>query len=93
MPYSSAWSSFALTLLLLVAQVTYAFDPATILSNICEDLQPRLEIRELAQDRDQWEVFLLGLRHMQESNATDPSSYYAIAGEAQTRSLWPIANG
>lgn len=82
MSHSSNWFAFALFLLLLVTQVAYAFDPATTLPNVCEDLQPRLEIRELAQDRDQWEVFLLGLHHMQEADATDPSSYYAIAGEA-----------
>ena len=54
-------------------------DAKVILPSQCGDFSPRLEIRDLAQDKDQWNIFLLGLKHMQEANATDPTSYYALA--------------
>ena len=65
----------------VLAHFACAFDPRSVIPTHCEDLQPRLEIRDLAQDRDQWEVFLLGLKHMQEANASDPTSYHAIASK------------
>lgn len=74
------WLKFALGLLAFVVQTTLAVDPTVILPNQCEDRKPRLEIRELAKNKDQWNIFLLGLKRMQETNYTDPTSYYALAG-------------
>lgn len=73
------WRTVIIALLHLSARMTNAFDPATVLHPNCDDLQPRIEIRDLAKDRDQWEVFVLGLKHMQEANTSDSSSYHAIA--------------
>lgn len=58
-----------------------AINPATIIPNHCDDIQPRLEIRELARNDDQFTVFLLALKRVKETNATDPTSYYKIAGK------------
>ena len=44
-------------------------------------IHPRLEIRQLEQNADQWNVYLLGLIRFQQMNQTDPLSYYQIAGE------------
>ncbi|KAF2478091.1 Di-copper centre-containing protein [Lindgomyces ingoldianus] len=41
---------------------------------------PRLEIRELEQNADQWNVYLLGLRRFQNMSQSDKLSYYQIAG-------------
>lgn len=43
-------------------------------------VQPRLEIRQLQQDADQWNIFLLGLDRFQKSDQSDLVSYYQIAG-------------
>lgn len=44
-------------------------------------VQPRLEIRELQQNADQWNIYLLGLVRWQAVNETEKLSYYQIAGE------------
>jgi len=43
-------------------------------------VHPRLEIRKLEQDADQWNVFLLGLKRFQEMGQQDKLSYYQICG-------------
>ena len=43
-------------------------------------VQPRLEIRQLQQNTDQWNIFLLGMLRFQQTNQTDQISYYQIAG-------------
>lgn len=43
-------------------------------------VQPRLEIRQLQQNADQWNIFLLGLRRFQQTDQDDMTSYYQIAG-------------
>ena len=43
-------------------------------------VQPRLEIRQLEQDADQWNIFLLGLLRFQQTNQSNMTSYYQIAG-------------
>jgi hypothetical protein len=42
---------------------------------------PRLEIRELERNKDQLNVYLLGLQRLQNTPQSDPLSYYQIAGE------------
>ena len=44
-------------------------------------VHPRLEVRKLEQNADQWNVFLLGLRRFMDVNQSDPLSYYQISGE------------
>ena len=44
------------------------------------DTYPRLEIRELEKNADQWNVYLLGLRRFQNVSQSDKLSYYQIAG-------------
>jgi hypothetical protein len=73
------WLSTVLATLSFAAHTLCTIDAATILPNSCEDLQPRLEIREFAQNTDQFTVFLLGLKRMQEANSSDPMSYYDLA--------------
>lgn len=43
-------------------------------------VQPRLEIRQLEQNTDQWNIFLLGLARFQGTNQSEKLSYYQIAG-------------
>ncbi|KAH9819777.1 Di-copper centre-containing protein [Teratosphaeria destructans] len=43
-------------------------------------VQPRLEIRELQQNVDQWNLYLLGLARWQATNQSDKLSYYQVAG-------------
>ncbi|KAK0283610.1 hypothetical protein LTR35_006069 [Friedmanniomyces endolithicus] len=43
-------------------------------------IQPRLEIRQLEQNVDQWNIYLLGLARFQATNQSDKLSYYQIAG-------------
>lgn len=43
-------------------------------------VQPRLEIRQLEQNTDQWNIFLLGLARFQQTDQSNLTSYYQIAG-------------
>ncbi|KAF2735384.1 Di-copper centre-containing protein [Polyplosphaeria fusca] len=43
-------------------------------------VQPRLEIRQLQQNADQWNIYLLGLRKFQNMTQSDRSSWYQVAG-------------
>lgn len=43
-------------------------------------VQPRLEIRQVQQNADQWNIFLLGMKRFQETDQSDMMSYYQIAG-------------
>ncbi|KAL2358572.1 common central domain of tyrosinase-domain-containing protein [Cryomyces antarcticus] len=43
-------------------------------------VQPRLEIRQLQKNADQWNLYLLGLKRMQEVDHNNKLSYYQIAG-------------
>ncbi|KAF1983552.1 Di-copper centre-containing protein [Aulographum hederae CBS 113979] len=43
-------------------------------------IQPRLEIRQLMRNADQWNMYLLGLDRMQKMPQNDQFSYYQIAG-------------
>ncbi|KAK6428007.1 hypothetical protein LTR95_015856 [Oleoguttula sp. CCFEE 5521] len=42
--------------------------------------QPRLEIRQLEKDVDQWNLFMLGLTRFMATNQSEKLSYYQIAG-------------
>jgi tyrosinase len=44
-------------------------------------VQPRLEIRQLQQNVDQWNIYLLGMAKFQATNQSDKLSYYQIAGQ------------
>jgi hypothetical protein len=46
------------------------------------DIHPRLEIRDLEKDPDQWNIFLLGFQRMKNMNSSDLLSYYAISGRS-----------
>jgi tyrosinase len=73
-----------LSSLLLAASlvpVATPLQPSVILASSTE-LQPRLEIRELEKDVDQWNLFLLGFKRLKEVNSTDHFSYYRLAGES-----------
>lgn len=43
--------------------------------------QPRLEIRQLQKNADQWNIFLLGMNRFMHTNESEELSYYKIAGE------------
>jgi tyrosinase len=43
--------------------------------------QPRLEIRQLERNADQWNIYLLGMRRFMRTNQTEKLSYYQIAGK------------
>lgn len=46
-------------------------------------VQPRLEIRELEKNADQWNIFLLGLDRFMRSNQSEKLSYYQVAGKSR----------
>lgn len=41
-------------------------------------VQPRLEIRQLQRNADQWNIFLLGMRRFQQTDQSDQISYYQV---------------
>jgi hypothetical protein len=43
--------------------------------------QPRLEIRQLEKNVNQWNIYLLGMRRFMRTNQTEKLSYYQIAGK------------
>lgn len=43
-------------------------------------VQPRLEIRQLQAKPDQWNIFLLGMSRFQQTDQSNLTSYYQIAG-------------
>jgi tyrosinase len=43
--------------------------------------QQRLEIRDLQQNADQWNIYLLGMQRMQAMDQNDMLSWFQIAGE------------
>ena len=45
-------------------------------------VQPRLEIRQLMQNANQFNIFILALQAMQQDNQSDFLSYFSIAGNA-----------
>lgn len=45
-------------------------------------VQPRLEIRALQQNADQWNIYLLGLLRMQAIDQNDFQSYFQLAGRS-----------
>lgn len=47
-------------------------------------VHPRLEIRNLEQNEDQWNVFLLALQRFQLMSQSDMLSYYQISGTFDT---------
>lgn len=49
--------------------------------------QPRLEIRQLEKNVDQWNIYLLGMNRFMRTNETEKLSYYQLAGE-----LWRLTN-
>ena len=42
--------------------------------------QPRLEIRQLEANADQWNLFMLAMQAFQNTDHSDPMSWYQIAG-------------
>ena len=46
--------------------------------------QPRLEIRDLQKNHDQWNLYLLALSWMQYTAQDSPFSWYQIAGRLMT---------
>ena len=45
--------------------------------------QPRLEIRQLEKNPDQWNIYLLGMNRFMRSNQSEKLSYYQVAGKSQ----------
>lgn len=43
--------------------------------------QPRLEIRQLEKNADQWNIYLLGMARFMRSNQSEKLSYYQVAGK------------
>lgn len=46
-----------------------------------DTIHPRIEIRKLERNKDQFNVYLLGLRRLQSIGQYDKFSYYQIAGK------------
>lgn len=47
---------------------------------------PRLEIRQLQQNTDQWNLFMLGLNKFMKTDQSDKLSYYRICGKTMHQS-------
>lgn len=45
--------------------------------------QPRLEIRQLEKNPDQWNIYLLGMNRFMRSNQSEKLSYYQVAGKSR----------
>jgi len=46
--------------------------------------QPRLEIRQLEKNADQWNIYLLGMNRFMRSNQSEKLSYYQVAGKSRS---------
>lgn len=51
-----------------------------IVKGVTDGQYPRLDIRELKKNADQWNLFLLAMERFQNKPKDDPISYYQIAG-------------
>lgn len=49
------------------------------------DVQPRLEIRDLAKDEFQWNLFLLAMQRFQQMDQDERTSWYSVAGKSRPR--------
>jgi tyrosinase len=56
-----------------------------------DSIHPRLEIRELGRNKDQFNVYLLGLQRLQNIAQNDKFSYYQIAGKLGGLSVQDLA--
>lgn len=45
--------------------------------------QPRLEIRQLENNADQWNIYLLGMARFMRTNESEKLSYYQVSGKLQ----------
>lgn len=45
--------------------------------------QPRLEIRQLEKNPDQWNIYLLGMDRFMRSDQSEKLSYYQVAGKSR----------
>jgi len=45
-------------------------------------VQPRLEIRQLMQNTNQFNIYVLAMQAMQQDNQDDFLSYFSVAGKA-----------
>lgn len=43
--------------------------------------QPRLEIRQLEKNADQWNIYLLGMARFMRTNESEKLSYYQVSGK------------
>lgn len=49
-------------------------------------VQPRIEIRQMQQDTDLWNIYIFGLVRMMQVNQSEQLSYYQIAGKSAASS-------
>ena len=72
-------------------------NPTVVVKGMEFGTQPRLEIRQLQQNADQWNIFLLGMARFQQTDQSNMTSYYQIAGiHGRPYIPWddvPAANG
>jgi tyrosinase len=81
-PYQSANNK-----LLLARQGPGSFYPIT---GPTGGVHPRLEIRDLEQTGDMWNLFVLALVEFQNTDQNDISSYYQIAGKHAVREILSV---
>lgn len=69
------------SLIIMRHQANNTIYPISGLSGLGIDtVHPRLEIRELERDADQFNVYLLGLQRFQNKSQDDKLSYFQISG-------------
>jgi len=61
------------------------------ITGIKGSVYPRQEIRTLAKNADQWNLYLLGMQAFQAVSQSDPLSYYQIAGLSPSTGNRPSA--
>jgi tyrosinase len=54
-----------------------------------QPIQPRLELRELQQNADMWNIYLLGMTRMQQVDQGDFLSYFQLSGPCVLNFLRP----
>lgn len=50
------------------------------ITGVTGTVAPRLEIRDLQRNADQWNLYLLGMERFQAKSKSDRLSYYQVAG-------------
>ncbi|KAF2402444.1 Di-copper centre-containing protein [Trichodelitschia bisporula] len=87
-------SAFFLTTTSAAPSVVRRQNGPIAVTGIGGGVQPRLELRDLQQDADQWNIYLLAMARMQAMSQDNPLSWFQISGiHGRPMTAWDGVNG